>query len=313
MNRRKLKTLMINRLPLFCFCLFFATQVFGQAKFNCDSLLNFLGQRNNHGDRFDEIAKILPGLDLETCVLENNNSAKINDELIHNLYSLIHHCKDKKRIPLLMIELNPRLDEGLQHSNNQLLVIYASRSGLGDEEVLNKIKQNFKLETYYRLFFGFKKKLSNGQKREAEQVFYHQETVDSHTRIVESKKWLAALLLATENHSDAENYLLETVQTAISKIKKKYERSLIYKYGYDLVHTKNNLLVNYIVDEFLMGDYEWWDWDTGYSDFEAGREILSKVIDTPIFAETIMLEYKVQKQHIRKWFKEHRNNYTFKP
>jgi hypothetical protein len=313
MNRYNLKILITKRLIMFGFCQIFVIQGFGQAKFDCDSLLYFLGQRNNHGDRFDEIAEILPGLDLETCVLDEKNYAKINDELIHNLYSLIHHCKDKKRIPMLMIELNPRLNDGLQHSNNQLLVIYASRSNLGDDEVLNKIKQNFKLETYYRLFFGFKKKLSNDQKKEVEQVFYNQEIAEGHTSIVESKKWLAALLLANENHPDAENYLLETVQTAISKIKKKYDRSLIYEYGRDLAYAKNNRLINYIVDEFLMGNYEWQSWDTGYSDFEAGREILSKVIDTPIFAETIMLEEKVQRQHIRKWFKEHRDNYTFKP
>lgn len=313
MRKYTIKITISAKLYFFSLCLFFVGQIPAQTTFNCDSLLNFLGHWNNHGDRFDEIAGLLPELDLETCVLDQNNLAKINDELIHNLYSLIHYCKDRKRIPLLMIELNPRLNDGLQHSNNQLLVIYASRSDLGDEEVLNKIKQNFKLETYYRLFFGFNKKLSNDQKKEVEQVFYNQEIAEGHTSIVESKKWLAALLLATENHPDAENYLLETVQTAISKIKKKYDRSLIYEYGRDLAHAKNNRLINYIVDEFLMGNYEWQSWDTGYSDFEAGREILSKVIDTPIFAETIMLEEKVQRQHIRKWFKEHRDNYTFKP
>lgn len=312
MNSHKLKIHMINQLSLFCFCLFFATQVFGQAKLNCDSLLNFLNKRNDW-DQLKEISKVVIELDIESCVLGQQDQDKITYELISNLFRMTGYFMDKKRIPLLMINLNPSLNTSLKDYNGQNLLFWVAESGSPDEEVLNKIKQNFEQGIYYRVLFDYSKKLNLEQKKEVEQVFYHQETVEGHNRIVKSKKWLAALLLATESHPDAENYLLKTVQTAISKGNEKYERSLIYKYGYDLAHTRNNRLINYIVDEFLMGDYEWWDWDTGYSDFEAGREILSKVIDTPIFAETFMLEEKIQRQRIRKWFKEHRDNYTFKP
>lgn len=312
MNRRNLKILIINRLPLFCFCLFFATQVFGQAKLSCDSLLNFLSKRNDW-DQLKEISKVVIELDIESCVLDQQHQDKITSESISNLFKMTGYFIDKKRIPLLMINLNPSLNTSLQDYNSQYLLFWVAESGLLEDEVLNKIKQNFEQGIYYRLLFDYSKKITIEQKKEIEQVFYHPDIEGEYPRIIKRKKWLTALLLATENHSDAENYLLKTVQTLISKIKRKSDRSLIYTYGYDLVHTKNNRLVNYIVDEFLMGDYEWWDWDTGYSDFEAGREILSKVIDTPIFSETRMMEVKVQKQHVRKWFKEHRDNYTFKP
>lgn len=66
----------------------------------------------------------------------------------------------------------------------------------------------------------------------------------------------------------------------------------------------------YLVDEFLMSDYEWWDWDTGHSDFWLAYGILTSVINDSALGNLLMAED--YKKRIRKWFLDHRNNYKFR-
>lgn len=293
------------RIGIFAF--FLAINASGQVKFDCDSLLNFLCQKRNYGEQFDKVVDFINFSELKICVLDDKNRTKINIEFIFSLEKLFWKINDKEergKIILMMIELQPYLNENLKYTNKQVLL------SLGfsfyflpvEEEYLKKIKQYFNWEDYHRWLFFNAKKLSEEQKIEVESVFYQ----NNEGADFEQKKWLTALLLAKENHQAAEDYLLET---ANKLVKGKYERLKISDFGMDFVMTQNARLINYIVDEFLMSDYSWVDYDWGHNDYTSAYSILMAFIDAPVLEPGF--EYYDRKEEVRQWFKLNRNAYKF--
>lgn len=288
------------------FALFLTINASGQVKFNCDSLIDFFNQKINYERQLHKVVDYIDTSDLKTCILDDENRTKINMEFIAHFGGFLWKVneKDKAQILLTMIELQPYLNGNLKYRNNEALL------SLGfsfyflpvEEENLKKIKQYFNWETYHRWLFFNAKKLSEEQKTEIEGVFYQ----NNEGADFEQKKWLTALLLAKENHQAAADYLLET---ANKLVKGKYERLKISDFGMDFVMTQNPRLVNYIVDEFLMSDYAWVDYDWGHNDYTSAYSILMPFIDAPVLEPGF--EYYDRKDEVRQWFKLNRNAYKF--
>lgn len=282
----------------------------------CDSLTIFYNlEHASDRNRFIRILEYSNDFKLNKYVLKKQCGLTPNSTLIRNLFfskSFLKSNKQKRSLTLLEIKLQPTLNESLQKYNNEVFLAALNPVDIrfGRNSYLKLIKKNFGLITYFKVLRILNKPLSRTQYLEVKQKF--QEEVPPNRAVWTTEKWFAALLMVKMDENDAREYIVNVARETTKPAK---NREMIHEIIDDLVATKDRHILNFIVDEFLMSDYGWSDYDHGYSDFWLAYRALLGVVNDP-FIEDSLLKYpddKTFRAALRQWFKDHRETYKIKP
>lgn len=228
---------------------------------------------------------------------------------LFNVSELIDDQRKRKRVIVFLIKKQKKLAEPVKNITNQQLVWVIQSCDQWLNKKVKKIKENFYPTTYYLVLKKIKKRIEPKLIEEIEKSFKEKELQEFPN--VQNEKWASALLLAQANQIEAEDYLIERARFYINNI----DRSLLYLLGTDLAKTQNRRLINFIIDEYLMSDYNEEDFDTRHNDFSSAANILNQIVD-----QTIIREYRIKypnfeqmKTAVRQWFRDNRSTYKIKP
>jgi hypothetical protein len=301
------------RLALTCGLIHVFSLMYCQSKNDCYEIADFFKQHIDSKEQFGKFDTWKEVRKIRRCVSNHIIDLNSYENFSLNLANLANHIStdnDRNKILIYMIKIQPHLKGKLNGANKQT---FLSTLKIEDKKIAKKtnlkmIRRNFDIGTYLQVLLLFSNNINERQKKEIIGFF---ESNDTLSRGQKSAKWQSALLLATQNDTAAENYLIKKLNKEIQV----FGRMEINKFAKDLVSTKNRRLMDFIIDEFLMSDYRFWDLDYGHSDFDAAENILSKVIDSPVFDNSIAFANDEKKRisFIRQWFKENRHTYKIKP
>lgn len=295
------------------FLLFFIFHLYislgAQRRISCDSLARIFDKEWD-SRFFDKVSNETMIDAFSKCILKEK--IELNNNVLSNISSLRVTLRVnflRRKVCMLLIKIHPLLDPNLKYANEQGLVanLMPKDINFGSQKILKRIKRNFGIDTYFKILTILNIKLKNKDKILLEESFSKVE--NNGQPEWKTQKWISAIILAKSGDAKAENYLIDVTRRATAL---KSNRHLIYGLGRDLVLTRNRKIINFIIDDFLMSDYHWSDFDTYYQDYDAAWGLLEMVVDEQgIFYDSTVKKDGVE--FLRQWFKDHRETYKIKP
>lgn len=286
---------------------------FCQSRNDCDEIATFFRQKTYTSEQSRKFAKWKEVRKMRKCISNHLIDVNSFDNFTLRLSNLSHEVETKRernKILMYIIKTHPYFNDEFKAGSSQSFVssLTASDKKIAKKRNLKMIRRNFGLESYLKVLVLFSKSIHGKQKKEIENLFKNK---DSLSLVPKSTIWQSALLLSTQNDTTAENYVLKKINEGMQV----FGRMGINKFANDLAATRNRRLMDYIIDDFLMSDYKFWDIDYGHSDFGAAENILIQAVDSPVFDDSIKFADDEVKRiaYIRQWFRDNRNTYKMKP